>query len=269
MAFSETAWSAPVRLAMQRTPAKRMQSLDIDALAAAPDAQRHAFELTPNAAKLTALVDEYTSTEADYQTRTRYNALDPLTGKTRPERWHGAFGLQGRPGQLTSIGKFAADYSAEILRKHKKTRKVPVFALHDPVGILKEVNNTRLKFVEFKQTYCESVMRPLIVAQSIDGLEKIIRQSALKKRVDEEALKGTPDVYTVYIPSGGYAPPASYTTTRAQRAASDASAIWRKLDARSKPGADDGGRVPAHAQRRGVERHGLAWARGTGAREGR
>ena len=101
---------------------------------------------------------------------------------------------------MATIGKFAADYSAEILRKHKKTRKVPVFALHDPVGILKEVNNTRLKFEEFKQTYCESVMRPLIVAQLIDGLEKIIRQSALKKRVDEEALKGTPDVYTVYIP---------------------------------------------------------------------
>jgi hypothetical protein len=237
IAFSETVWSPSVRKAVQRAPAKRMQELDIEALSVAPDAQKHAFELTSNAAKLTALVDEYAADAGQFLTRVRYHPTDPLTGKTRAEKWEGAFGLHDRSGQLGAIGKFAVDYSAEVLRKHKKVRKVPVFALHDPVGILKEVNHTRLKFTEFKQNYCEAVMRPLIVAQSIDGLQKIISESALKKRIDEEALKGIPDVQTVYIPSGEYAPPASYTTTRAERAQSDANAIWRKLEARLKPGA--------------------------------
>jgi hypothetical protein len=237
MAFSETVWGVEARQAAEKYPARRMQLLDINALSSSPDAQKHAFEVVAGGAKLRALVDEYAADVAEYQARTRYEAIEPSSNTKKSFTWTGAFGATGRPGQLESLGRYAADYSAEILRKHGKVRKVAAFALKDPVGILKELNHTRLHFVESKQNYATSVMRPLIVAQSIDGLEKIIRESALKRRTDEEALSKSPDVQTVYIPSGGYGPPTSFRTTRMQRATSDANAIWRKLDARLKPGA--------------------------------
>lgn len=237
LAFSETVWTRKVRSRIEKQPSARMQMFTVDALASAPDAQPHAFELTPSATRLSELVEEYASTPEACVTRTSYVGIEQSTHSRARARWDSAFGLQGRGGRPAALGKYAQTCLDASKATHKKERKVPVVALFDPVGILKEINQTRLHFVSIKQAYCVTVMRKLIVSQSIDGLEKIIRQSTLAQRTAAEKAKGEVDLQTHYVSVGeGFVPPYSYTDTRADRAKEDADAAWARLEKRLKPG---------------------------------
>jgi len=243
IAFSETHWTGAVRSAMEKNPGARMQALDIKALAAAPDAHPDAFELTEKAAMLSALVDEYAVSEDEYVRRTTYKAFNVTTETLDDYRWDSAFGLHGRGGQFASLGAYAKAYADKAKESLKQARKVPVVALMDPVGMLKEANQTRLHFVAAKQSYCESVMRPLVIAQSINGLEKIIRDSMFKQLEEEEKKKGLPDVQQHYTPAygadmidlGGF----YETDTRKERAKANADPVWHRLANRLRPGAKE------------------------------
>lgn len=237
IAFSETHWTNAVRSAMEKNPGARMQALDINALAAAPDSHPDAFELNENASRLSALVDEYAASEDEYIQRTTYKHYNFTTEKDENVRWDSVFGLHGRGGQSVSLGSYAKAYADNVKASRKQERRVPVVALVDPVGMLKEANQTRLHFVAAKQSYCESVMRPLIVAQSINGLEKIIRESTFRRIEEEEKKQGMPDVQTHYIPAGMVVVGVgSYTDTRAERARAEADRVWNRLAERLRPG---------------------------------
>lgn len=256
IALSETIWTPAVRRSMQKDPTRRMQAFDIEALGAAPDAHPHAFELTADAAKLVAMVEEYAN-------RPTYIADNTITGERGRFFWDSAFGWRGRGGQEEALGVLAQGYAEKIKATKKVVRKVAVVALHDPVGMVKETNQTRLHFAGVKQRYCEHVMRKIIVAQSIDGLEKLIRDSTFQRLKKEEEAKGLGDVQEHWTPAGcGISRP--YKDTRAERAKALADPAWERLSERLEAGAKQKFERQHRKTIRGLDqwiRHGdTAWA---------
>lgn len=252
VALSQDAWPAKVRADYEKAPGKRMQVFDCAALANAPDAQLDAFEIKPGNAELPAdapaewrdipfslpaNVEEYPFGPFGAN-RHRFNGTE-VVDKNRngvfddgEGVWQSVHGLTWRGEDLPALGRMAADQAKQTQGK----QKLAAIVLDDPVGIVQELNKSRMQQVNFRAQYSASVLRPQMISQAIIGLKNVVESSALAARTKAEVDKGKPDVQTetIHIPDDlpSKSQRLTYTTTRAERAAADAKQMWSRLAAR-------------------------------------
>ncbi|MDR6396907.1 T6SS effector BTH_I2691 family protein [Herbaspirillum seropedicae] len=240
--FSDTPWRKEVRNAFEAKPDRRMQQVDITLLAADPSKHAGGLELTEDGGAVHTFVEEYTKDGAEYKSRQSYKAN--IVSAEKPDsgmfQWQSIHGDFPRGGQLAAMGVHASSY-------HKKTkRKVAALALFDPVGMVQELNGHVAHFVKCRQEFGVSVMRPLIVSQSLVGLKKFFEQAAAANREQQETKDKKPDKQ--YEPdyealpmsgTGGIPVYPMKQTTRAERAKRDADDAWKRIAARY----DEGARV--------------------------
>lgn len=230
LAFSTARWSKAVRASYEADPAKRMQSFDCKALDAAPDHVPDAFELNDDAvARLSGWVEECIDKDDPENGRREYVSSAVGDIPSRRFVWSSVHGHHPRSGQAPALAEFANCYKAQRGESHK----VAAIVLNDAMGMVQETNGTRLHHIESRQKYCERVLRPLTISQSILGLKKVIETSTLDARAAQEKAKGLSDVQTerIVIPDDlpSQAQTIEVTTTRAERAVNDAKQIWTKL----------------------------------------
>jgi hypothetical protein len=196
MAFSKDPWPAPVRKAYEKSPAQRMQSFDCAALAKAPDGVKHAFEIADSAAsKLSALVDEYATDAVQEKSRRRYEWSEVVDNNKDgrisegASGWPSAHGFFPRTAQAPLIGQFAQTFR-DNTASQGKPKKVAAVALFDAVGIVEEINRTRLQVVEWRSAYCSNaeVSRARLVSQAIQGTKAIYEQGALSRVFAEKNM---------------------------------------------------------------------------------
>ncbi len=236
LAFSDTAWNKKVRQSYEKTPDKRMQAFNCTNLAADPGKEKHALEITADGAHLHGMVEEYAASDSEYKLRRTFTAEVVSKDKPKTEKhvWDSIHGNHARSGQIVALGAYVKSYQAKAAKTAGKARKVAAVALFDPVGVVQEINATRLHFIQSRQNYNQVVMRPLIVSQSLLGLKKYFEQSALAMRTAEEKKKNLPDVQTEVTNYsdpmiGVYGGGTTTTTTRAERAKEDADKAWKKI----------------------------------------
>jgi hypothetical protein len=237
LAFSDVLWTASVRKqyeggagAAQR--AKRMQEFATDALGKQADTVLDAFQLPKEEAttvnRLSYLVTEYADSEEHSRRRTEYDAIDPYDAKKRNHiKWEGAHGVSMRTGEAVATAKRVA----QLTPSNKDQLMASAVVLHDPLGMVQELNATRLGVIESRQRYLsdERIARPLLISQSIVGLKQIIGEQNLSRLKVQEEKQGIPDVQTHTITDlEGYSY-GTYTDTRAERAASDTTRLWDSL----------------------------------------
>lgn len=229
LAFSTARWTKAVRQGYEKNPVKRMQKFDCKQLDSAPDAVPDAFELNNEASKrLSAWVEEYIGPNDAETTRRAYTTRKVGDVESNRFVWDSIHGHRFRAGQSEALANHAKCYQAQHGEKHK----VAAVVLHDAMGIVQEINGQRAHQVKARQNYCERVLRPLTISQSILGLKKVIEASALATRTKTEKAEGTPDTVTttVFYPSPMMAGESeTETSTRAERVASDVAATWGKL----------------------------------------
>ena len=230
LAFSSARWSAAVRAKYQADPAKRMQRFEVAKLDSAPDGEKDAFELDADAARrLDGWVEEFVGEGQSPTDRQAY--VSRAVGDVPSSRfiWESAHEIHPRAGQANPLQAYAQHYRESKGQDHK----VAAVVLHDAMGMVQEIDSTRLHGIESMQSYATRVARPLNVSQSIVGLKKIIEQSRLAARTADEQARNVPDVVTETIQTGdpGFGPRMyqTYTTTRAERAASDSRRVWSDL----------------------------------------
>lgn len=230
LAFSSVRWSGAVREKYEAEPAKRMQQFDVVSLDSDPDAERDAFELNNDAAqRLTGWVEEFLEEEQAPSDRQSY--VSKAVGDIRSNRliWESAHDFHARSDRAGALQEYARCYR----RSRGESRKVAAVVLHDAMGMLQEINATRLDSLESAQDYAARRARPLTVSQSIVGLKQIIEHSALSARTADEQSRGIPDEVTETIQIGdrgfGGVRYHTYTTTRAERAEADSRRIWSDL----------------------------------------
>lgn len=240
--FADTPWRKEVRSAFEAKPDRRMQQVDITLLGADPSKHAGGLELSEDGVAIHDIVEEYTKDGAEYKKRQSYNAN--IVSAEKPDsgtfQWQSVHGDFPRIDQLGAIGAQVASY-------YKKTkRKVAALALFDPVGIVQEINGHVAHFVKCRQEFGVSVMRPLIVSQSLVGLKKFFEQAAAANREQQEAKEKKPDKQ--YEPdyealpmpgTGGIPIYPLKQTTRAERAKRDADDAWKRIADRY----DEGARV--------------------------
>ncbi|RNF84988.1 hypothetical protein EER27_04140 [Lysobacter psychrotolerans] len=235
--FSSARWTKAVREKYERRPAERMQRFDCKALETTPDTQPDAFDLDGAATKLTGLVDEYAATDIACLAERHYNARQAMSGQSDLMTWTSAHGHGGRPAQAQAMEQYVQCYRDTRGAGHTAAAIV----LHDAMGAVQEANATRLHFVEARQKTCEVEMRRLTVSQSIMGLKKVIETSTLSARTAQEIKEGKPDVQTerIFLPDDlpRMSQQLEITTTRAERARTDATNAWSRLAKRYDEGA--------------------------------
>lgn len=236
IAFSENVWNSTVRGKFEGDPARRMQLCEIKKVASNPDATKHCFEIGPDNTRLHEMVFEYVAQDQEYLARRGYSGgLWDQRGNQATKKnnaWqslHGNFARSGQSAALTGYAKNVADKR----KATGKPGKIAAFAVHDPVGIVKELNGHIHDRVEWRQAYNTAVARPLFVSQAIVGLKKQI-ETATKSAIEEdEAKRKVPDtVSETYIfpddlPSQTQR--TTVTTTRAERVSTQQKKTWDKL----------------------------------------
>lgn len=230
LAFSSARWSASVRAKYEADPVKRMQRYDVAKLDSAPDGEKDAFALNNDAAqRLGGWVEEFIGEGQVPTDRQAY--VSTAVGDIPSGRfvWESAHDVHPRAGQANALQQYAQHYRETKGQAHA----VAAVVLHDAMGMLQEIDATRLHNIESMQSYLQRVARPLSVSQSIVGLKKIIEQSALAAKVADDQARGIPDVVTetIQIGDAGFGPRMyqTYTTTREERAASESRSIWNDL----------------------------------------
>lgn len=229
IAFSSTSWTKNVRTHYEKNPDGRMQSFDVKKLASSPGAQPHTFAAdTP---LLHDHVDEYATDADELRRRRLYSTRDAFSGKSVAAKvWDGAEPLlPARVGKAQATGDYIKNYEA-TQAKAGNPQRVSTVALFDAVGMVNEANASRLTFVQWRQEYCDALQRPATISRSIQGLKKFVEQNALQSRTAMELREGQPDVQKTedQIIEHGMRIPGT-TTTRAQRAAEDATGQWNRL----------------------------------------
>ncbi|AON53058.1 T6SS effector BTH_I2691 family protein [Herbaspirillum seropedicae] len=238
--FSELPWRKEVRSAFEAKPDARMQQVDLTQMANAPAQVPNALEITPDGTSLHAYVEEYARDAGDYAKRLQYPA--PVVSAEKVSKgdfqWESLHGNYPRSGQLAAVGEHATAY------QKKTKRKMAALVLHDPVGMVQELNGAVSRVVKARQDFGAAVMRPLIVSQSILGLKKFFEQAASANREAQEKKDKKPDkqyeLDTESIPMSGTAGISVYnmkTTTRAERAQRDADDAWIRIARRYDEGA--------------------------------
>ena len=225
MAFSTAAWTKAVRTRYEKDPGKRMQVFDVAKLASTPGGQAHTF--APTAQMLHDHVEEYAADQTELTSRRTYQAIEVYTAKKLNLTWEDATPLTAaRIGKAPETGNYVTAYETASGGK-----KISGVALIDAVGIVQELNASRLYFVEGRSSYCAIWERPLTISRSILGLKALTEQNALQSREVQEAASKKPDVQTetYHFPDDLGGQTATVTTTRAQRAADDARQMWGRL----------------------------------------
>lgn len=237
IAFSDVLWTREVRQQYERHArgaramrGARFQAFMTDSLGKQADSLSDAFQLSPNeeatAERLNTLVVEYAADAAQAASRTHYEATDPYDPKKRKNTlWESVHGMSMRTGEAAAVAKHATKLTTSY---HDKLMASAV-VLDDPVGIVQELNATRLKVVESRQRYLSDprVARPLLISQSIMGLKAMIGEQALASVTEQE--KGKPDVQTETVYTLDGMPVYTETTTRKERAESKAGSLWSSL----------------------------------------
>ncbi len=239
LAFAEDVWSPTVRANYEKAPDKRMQQCQISALASAPGKTKHAFEIGGGKTGLTDLVFEYVDEERKYAERRSYDGgywSEKGTQKTQKgHQWQSLHGNFSRAGHGAPLTKFASSF-AEKRSKSGKPGKVAAFALRDDVGIVKELNGHTHDRIQWRQTYCGAIARPLLISQAIVGLKTQISQATAKAVEEDETKRKVADkVTTTYVVGNpNYTPDAvqTVTTTRKERIDAKNKANWSKLEER-------------------------------------
>ena len=242
VAFSDVLWTKKVRKLHQgdgsasASRAKRMQEYTVDQLGKAADAVADAFQLgadpVASASRLTSLVWEYAKDEGDAKGRTHYSAIDTFDPKKRNyTEWQSAHGVSMRSGEALPLGERASKLSPSNRDKLMASAVV----LQDPLGMVQELNVTRLKQIEERQRYLadKKISRPLLISQSIMGLKALIGEQTAAAITQDEQAKGLPDVQTetVYIPDDlpSQAQTLTSTTTRKERIDAKFVPLWQSL----------------------------------------
>lgn len=230
LAFSSARWSAAVRAKYEAGPGKRMQRFDVPKLDSAPDGEKDAFELNADAARrLDGWVEEFVGDGQSPADRQAYVSKEVGDIPSNRFIWESTHEVHPRAGQGDSLQAYSQHYRESKGQDHK----VAAVILHDAMGIMQEINATRLHSIESMQSYASRASRPLTVSQSIVGLKKLIEQSALGVRTADEQARGVPDVVTethVFpddLPSQTQR--ITVTTTRQERADADSRRIWSDL----------------------------------------
>lgn len=233
--FADIVWRKEVRDAFEAKPDARMQRVDCSALAANPGQHEHALELSETAIELHNFTEEYALDDKEYKLRRTYFAEVLSAEKTVKQQflWESLHGNFSRAGHLTALGSHVKAYSQKTSKQFGATRKIAAVALADPVGMVQELNTTRLYFIKARQNFTDKVMRPLLISKSILGLKDYFERTALVVRTMDEKKKNLPDQQTETI---GYSDPmlglggtSTTTTTRKERASQDAQVAWRRI----------------------------------------
>jgi hypothetical protein len=242
LAFSDVLWTRATRKKYEGTGGNsranrdtRMQRFSVDSLGLQADTLADAFQLghdeTDCHKRLNRLVWEYADDAAQGEARTHYDAIDPYDAKKRNRmKWESAHQSRMRCGEASILG-------ARMLKLRTPSNGQQLMAsavvLRDPLGVVQEVNATRLQQVESRQRYLanERIARPLLISQSIVGLKQFIGDQ-VKAAVQEEE-KGQPDVQTetVYAPDDlpRFSEHLTYTTTRDERTQARFTPLWESL----------------------------------------
>nr|WP_305000225.1 T6SS effector BTH_I2691 family protein [Salinisphaera sp. Q1T1-3] len=219
IAFSDHPWPKSVRDQYEQEPASRMQQIDCAALSGDPSSHPDAFEIaqppSQNAGALSQLVEEFAQAPAGPIARRQRIQNTPRTSQSESatRRWQSLFGNEERSGEVEAIEESAAHYTQAA---DGQTR-VAAFALHDPVGMVAEMNASRLTVVANRARYQANNARPHIVSQSIVGLKAFVEAQATAAHADEPDRKR--ESMMVW-------------STREERAAEDAAHRWSRLAAR-------------------------------------
>lgn len=236
IAFAEDVWSSKVRVEYQRDPTKRMQLCEVNKLASQPDKTTHCFEIGPDNTRLHDMVFEYVGQDQEYLARRGYSG-GPWDQKgnqstKKNNAWqslHGNFARTGQSAALTGFAKGVADKRKAM----GKPGKIAAFALHDAVGLVKELNGHTHDRIEWRQAYNAAVARPLLISQAIVGLKKQI-ETATKSAIEEDEKKRkvpdtVSDTYVFPDDLASQSQRVTVTTTRAQRVDTQQKKTWKKL----------------------------------------
>lgn len=241
IAFSDVPWTRRVRQKYEGAGAAgartgRMQEFSTDALGKQADTVTDAFQLLADEVRTTQrlnrLVLEYAEDDAQARLRTQYDAIDPYDAKKRNHvEWQSAHGVSMRTGGAPAVAKFTvkpSDFNGQQFM-------ASAIVLNDPLGMVQELNVTRLQVMDSRQRYLSDarIARPLLISQSILGLKQLIGEQVAATVLEEESSKGQPDVQTeTYsfpddLPS--QAQTVSVTTTRKERVDAKTTSLWSSL----------------------------------------
>jgi len=106
--------------------------------------------------------------------------------------------------------------------------------------MVQELNANVAYHLQIRQDFGVSVMRPLIVSQSLVGLKKLFEQAAVANREQQDVKDKKPDTQlepdydtpAMVIDNGGIPVYSMKISTRQERAKRDADDVWRRIAAR-------------------------------------
>jgi 2-hydroxychromene-2-carboxylate isomerase len=246
VAFSDVLWTKAVRKQYEGGGAApgdrkaRMQAYSTASLGNVADTLPDAFQLPATEAAtskvLNDMVLEYAASAEQAKLRSEYDAVDPYDPKKRNHvQWRSAHGVHMRTGENIAMGKHAT----RLTKSNREELMASAVVLYDPVGIVQELNATRLDFIKGRQNFMshESIARPLLISQAVVGLKAFIGEQMAATVKDEEAKQGLPDTQTHVVSHGGGGIPGAYvrpqtytyTDTRAERSANKANKLWDSL----------------------------------------
>lgn len=238
IAFSDVLWTHDVRKQYEQgggaataARAQRMQAFMVDQIGKQADTVPDAFQLPQDEAataqRLNGLVVEYATDAAQAGERTQYDAIDTFDPKKRNHvAWQSVHGISMRTGQAAAVAKYATKLTDKLMPS--------AVVLNDPVGMVQELNATRLAQLENRQRYLshEKIARPLLISQSIMGLKQLFGEQTMAAVTQEEAKKGLPDVQTETMVIAGEFGPAQIltsTSTRKERVDAQTRKLWDSL----------------------------------------
>jgi hypothetical protein len=244
IAFSDVLWTDTVREQYQGNGEQaatlreqRMQKFDTEGLSKQAHTVNDSFQLSQDkdacSYLLNDMVVEYAKSDEEAKDRTESKRTDIFSNNSSRYKWESAHPVSMRTAQAEALATHAAEYAIAVENTAKYMASAIV--LNDPLGMVQELNASRLRQMETRQYYLshDSISRPLLISQSIVGLKQLIEGQATAAVAAEEIAKSLPDqqthtVISSWSGSGGV----SYrieTDTRAERAGNKANSLWAEL----------------------------------------
>lgn len=241
VAFADNPWPKKVRQAYEAAPESRMQRVDCVTLASHPDQYTDAFEIAPHAdlaterdSKLAQLVTEFARPiNGVWTDRLGYSAYSWLTDSPQWRTWNSRYVFGEHSDELEGFHNFATAHA----ERDDCQGKVAGLALHDPVGIVSELNTSRLKVIAECREYQRANARAQRVSQSIQGLKQFFEKKAEAAHAGEDNIQLEAQWITEVedpdniVPTMGYGTTQVLVkTTRAERVEADFQARWDELN---------------------------------------
>ncbi|WP_312983573.1 T6SS effector BTH_I2691 family protein [Atlantibacter sp.] len=166
LAFSSDPWSREVLADYKsgKRPDSRFRKISLSTLKESPGSVPGALVLDPSLASLKANVAEFAT------------QVFPRTEKVAGEPSGGAHGFYPRLESADALGLKVARLGAQY------GCRIAALALDDSVGVIQELNNSRLQIVEARQAYINSpgILHKSLVSRAISGY-----MESLKKTTEE------------------------------------------------------------------------------------